>query len=109
MTTVGRRWRCGSCVGLLAYLEIWQDPVTGDVFCNECWMSNIVAAASPVVPPSICEACLIPLRPNRGQQLENWSGIGEWACVCEACATPPTPEEESDMISGLLRLLEETS
>lgn len=105
---VGQRWRCAHCVCLLGFADIWQDPVSGDVFCSECWMSNAVPAPLPVLPPSICEECLIPIRPSRGLQLEGWSGVAEWACICDSCSEPPTPEEESDVISGLLRLLEAT-
>lgn len=93
---------------LLEFTDIWQDPSSGDLFCSECWLSSSFIESLPVLPPSICEECLTPIRPSRGKQLEGWTGVAEWACICDSCSEPITPEEESDVISGLLKLLEAT-
>lgn len=106
-TGVGKRWRCAQCVIPLDYLELWQDSVSGDVFCMECWMtmgSNMI----PVVEPIICDECGTPVKPTSADKYGRWSGQGEWIVTCEPCAEPLTEDEYNQAVAQLVELMEKT-
>lgn len=104
----GKIWRCSHCLDLLDYLELRQDSVTGDVFCQECWF-GIPELAHPAVPTLVCDECGIPMRSTiLESNPSGWHGTGFVAQLCEGCQEPLTDEELEEYVASLVQLLEDT-